>query len=168
MREQGSGAIINVTSVAGRIVAHSMGPYPASKHALEALSEQLAIEVRGQGIQVAIVEPGFLRMPMLDRGLASIRNDEASPYVDLERRIYALFEQGRQAAGDPRGVAETILHAVTTDQPRLRYLVGMDAEIFLDGRRRMSDEEWVDFGRTRTDEEYWAEFMQRFPVPVEA
>lgn len=73
MRERGSGAIINVTSVAGKISLSPFGPYSASKHALEAVSEALAQELRAFGVRVAIVEPGIIdtRMARNIEGMAS-------------------------------------------------------------------------------------------------
>jgi hypothetical protein len=81
--------------------------------------------------------------------------------------LHTIFALGRQAEADPRQVAEVVEQAVTTDQPTLRYLVGADAEVFWAGRSRLSDEEWVAFGRQMTDEEYWQEFARLFPMPVQ-
>jgi NAD(P)-dependent dehydrogenase (short-subunit alcohol dehydrogenase family) len=67
MRERGSGCIVNVTSVAGRIAMSPQAPYASSKWALEALSECLAQEVKGFGIRVAIVEPGVIATPILGK-----------------------------------------------------------------------------------------------------
>ena len=92
--------------------------------------------------------------------------DEASAYADHERRIRDLYGQGAENAADPQVVAQAIEHAVTTTEPKLRYLVGDDAPVFVDGRRRMSDEEYLEMGRVMSDEEYWQEFQERFPLPV--
>ena len=88
MRERGSGAIINVTSVAGKISVSPMGPYSASKFALEALSEALAQELRAFGVRVAIVEPGIIDTRMA-RNIEGMGGSKVYPQV---RRCAALFE----------------------------------------------------------------------------
>src|SRR5260370_1510411 len=89
MRERGSGAIINVTSVAGKISMSPMGPYSASKFALEAVSEALAQELRAFGVRVAIVDPGIIDT-RLARNLEGMRDSKVYPQV---RRCAALFEE---------------------------------------------------------------------------
>ena len=168
MRAQGSGAIVNISSVVGRIAPGGMGAYPASKWALEAACEALAQEVTSMGIRVALVEPGFIVTPILDKALDSLTPDPASPYADIERRISMIFGQARVTGGTPRQVAETIAHAITTGEPRLRYPVGVDAHALIPNRARMSDEDWVALGRRQTDEQYFTEFAARFPMAAQA
>jgi hypothetical protein len=77
-----------------------------------------------------------------------------------------IYMGGKAAAQDPQQVADVIEHAITTDQPKLRYLVGVDADVFMRERPKMTDEEYLQsFGRVQTDEEFFAEFMRRFPMP---
>jgi len=57
---------------------------------------------------------------------------------------------------------------VTTTEPRLRYLVGADAESFVGGRQRITDEEYLVLGEEQSDEQWWTRFMEMFPMPVEA
>ena len=164
MRERRNGTIVNVSSVAGLITWFCQGVYSSSKHALEAASDALALEVHKFGIRVAIIEPGFFGTPLIEKAVAMIPADEASPYADHERRMRDLFGQGAENAADPQVVAQAVEHAVTTTEPKLRYLVGDDAPVFLDGRRRMSDEEYLGMGREMSDEDYWQEFQERFPL----
>lgn len=168
MRERGSGAIINVSSVAGRIVAPIFSQYHSSKWALECATETLAIEVKQFGIRVALVEPGFFITPILDKAAEAWGDIERSPYVDLDRRMKDLYAQATAAGGDPAVVARVIEDAVTTSTPKLRYLVGADAEPFVSGRQKLTDEEYQTLGEKQTDEEWWAKFMEMFPMPVEA
>lgn len=83
MRERRSGCIINVSSIAGRIVLPASGAYAASKFALEALSESLAQEIRGHGIRVALVEPGIIDTPMATTSLPQYTKDTIYPHGRL-------------------------------------------------------------------------------------
>ena len=162
MRAQGSGIIVNISSVAGRIAGPAMGVYPASKHALEAASEALAREVYPLGIRVAIIEPGFVVTPILDKGLSTLTLDADSPYADVERRVYGMFTNAKVIGASPESTADVIAQAIDAKEYRLRYPAGDGARVFLNGRARVSDEEWVALGRPMTDEEYGAEMGRIF------
>ena len=168
MRERESGTIVNVSSVAGRLVGGACVAYHSSKWALECASETLAMELRPFGVRVAIIEPGFFRTPILDKAADGFRAQETSPYKDLISRMSALYAGASEASGDPAVVAATIENAVSTDEPRLRYLVGDDAEPFVGGRARLTDEEYQTLGDRMTDEEWWAKFFEFFPQPAAA
>ena len=160
MRERRGGTIVNVSSVAGRIVSAGHGIYAASKFALEALSEAVAIETRRFGIRVIVIEPGFISTPILDKGGAIEIGD--GPYAPHLRRMQALYRNARGGAEPPSVVAEVIANALDDPNPRFRYLAGERAPNVLDARARMTDEEWIDMGREMTDEEYFAESRRRF------
>jgi NAD(P)-dependent dehydrogenase (short-subunit alcohol dehydrogenase family) len=143
MRERGSGAVINVTSVAGKISASPLGPYSASKFALEAVSEALAQELKASGVRVAIVEPGIIDTRMA-RNIEGMGRSKRYPQV---RRLAALFEGTMAAgAGQPQVVAQKVREIVESGTWQLRHPVGPDAEPFLGWRRSMSDEMWVQWG----------------------
>jgi NAD(P)-dependent dehydrogenase (short-subunit alcohol dehydrogenase family) len=161
MRERGSGTIVNISSVAGCLVSAGHGIYAATKYALEALSEAVAIETRRLGIRVIVIEPGFISTPILDKGI-KIEVGEG-PYAPHLKRMQALYRNARGGAEPPSAVAEVIADALDDPTPRFRYLAGKNAPPVLDGRARMTDEEWIDMGREMTDEEYFAESARRFP-----
>ena len=162
MRAQRSGVIVNVSSVAGRIAGPAMGVYPASKFALEAASEALAREVYQFGIRVAIVEPGFVVTPILDKGLSTLSLSADSPYADVERRVYGMFTNAKVIGAPPESTAETIAEAINAKEYKLRYPAGDGAHVFLNGRAKVSDEEWVALGRRMSDEDYMAEMNRIF------
>jgi NAD(P)-dependent dehydrogenase (short-subunit alcohol dehydrogenase family) len=160
MRQRGAGAIVNVSSIAGRLAIAGHGHYSAVKHALEALSEALAQEVQRFGIRVAIVEPGVVVTPIFSK--ARRFADPASPYFDHVRRLLLLYQKQMPRAAQPADAAAVIYEAATTKQPRLRWLVGDDAKLLVAGRQRMSDEEYVAGGRAMSEEQYLDEMRTRF------
>ena len=161
MRERGSGTIINVSSVAGRAAIPPQGVYAASKFALEAASEVLAQEVRPHGIRVAIIEPGVILTPIFQKNAG--QPDPESPYQDSVRRFGFIIAKLLPVASQPDVVAEVIRRAIETDSPKLRYPVGAGAEELIGGRRRASDEEWIDLGGM-SDDEWFAATKEMFGI----
>lgn len=139
MRENGSGCIINVTSVAGRLVRSPLAAYAASKFALEALTEGLAQEMKPFGVRVALVEPGIIDTPMAH----AIVNQPPSRYGQ-GKYLAELFREALEVATPPSVVAEVIKHVIESGTWKLRHLAGPGAELLLSRRAAMSDEEWID------------------------
>ena len=166
MRERRSGAIVNLTSIAGLVAMPNQVPYTASKWALEGASEALAHEVRRFGIRVKIIEPGVIMTSIFENAKAQTVFDRSSPYIDLMRRNGKFYSAGHRANQPPEIVADAIFDAVESGSDRLRHVVGADAESILRGRRAMRDEEWVAMGGDLGDDDYNAEFLARFGVEL--
>jgi len=166
MRERRTGCIVNVTSIAGRVATPNQIAYSASKHALDAASEALAHEVAAFGIRVAIIEPGVIQTTIFENSAGATRYDKNSPYRQIMRRNGKVFAAGFRNPGRAETVAEAIFEAVTTERPRLRYLVGTDAEGLAAGRARISDEEWVAMGAGLDDTVYNARFKEYFGIEL--
>ncbi len=160
MRERRSGAIVNVSSIAGRVSMAGHGHYCAVKHALEAASEALAQEAVAFGIRVAIVEPGVVVTPIFSKARRFVHPD--SPYAVHVRRLLLFYQMQMKTPSQPEDVARVIYEAVTTDTPRLRYLVGEDAKRLAAGRQRMTDEEYVSTGRDMPDAEFLDLLRRRY------
>jgi len=154
MRQRKSGCIINVSSVAGRISSAPLTPYMASKWALEALSEGLAGEMKTFNVRVAIVEPGII-----DTAMARRIGDQPdhSPYRQ-QARFASLFAASLKNPAPPSLVAEKIVEIVESGTWQLRHPVGPDASPFLQWRRGMTDEQWVELNGS--DDETWHHRMQ--------
>ena len=150
MRERRSGAIVNITSISGRLVSGGHGIYSSSKYALEAMSEALAIETRKYGLRVIIIEPGFISTPILDK--ASKPLDADGPYAGVLSRMQAMYTHARAQADPPSVVAEAIAHALDDPEPKLRYVVGAGAEQTVLARDSASDELWIEQGGALTKE----------------
>ena len=164
MRKARSGAIVNVTSIMGRLARAGASAYAGSKFALEAASEALAQEVWRFGIRVAIIEPGVVQTPLHTKGGG--KADPSSPYHEFSLRGSRLFGALLENPSSPELVAVTIQHALETERPKLRYLVGEDAERWAAGRQAMTDEEWVDVGREMTLDEYVTLYRDRFDMEI--
>ena len=160
MRERRHGAIVNVSSIFGRMALPGHGHYAAVKHALEAISEALAQEVLAFGIRVAIIEPGVVRTPIFAK--ARRFNDPASPYAAHLRRLMLIYQKLMPHAARPAAVAEVIDEAVTTGTPRLRWVVGEDGKRLVEGRRRLGDEEYIAAARPMSDEDYLKLTRERY------
>lgn len=128
MRKRGDGRIVNMSSIFGLTSGPLIGWYAGAKHALEALTDALRMEVASSGVRVSLVEPGGIK--------TNIWHDVAD---DLERRAGSRFDgsyrrslSGTRLAqtimGDPDQVAAVVVRAITTRIPRERYLVGLDAQ----------------------------------------
>ena len=154
MRERRSGCIVNVSSVAGHIAVSPLGPYVASKYALEALSEALAQEVKPHNIRVAIVEPGIIATAMASR----VAEPTESRYPQV-RRFAGMFQAALAKPVPASVVAEKIREIIEGDTWQLRHPIGPDAQPFLDWRASMTDEEWVDWGAL--EDNAWYERVQK-------
>ena len=157
MRERKSGCIINITSIAGRFAASPEGAYASSKFALEALSEVLAQEVKPFNIRVAVVEPGIIDTPMA-RQVEALVGGIRYPQV---RRCAGLFRASFEASADraPEQVAKKIREIIEGGTWQLRHPVGPDAVPFLEWRKGMTDEQWVQWGAL--DDDAWYERVQQ-------
>lgn len=164
MRERGRGAIVNVTSVVGRIAALAQSPYVTSKWALEGYSEELAQEVAPFGVRVAIVEPGVTKSAIFAKNIDMPNLTGA--YDAQYRRMFQMYAAGLAHATDPFEVAAVVHHAVTTDTPKLRYAVSWGAQQIIDGRAAMTDEQWVAMGLAATDDEYYDAFQAAFGLDL--
>jgi NAD(P)-dependent dehydrogenase (short-subunit alcohol dehydrogenase family) len=136
IRQGGRGRIVNISSIGGRVAAPMVGPYAASKFAVEGLSDSLRRELRPWGIHVALIEPGAVATPIWEKsaGEAEAMMEDAPP--ELTERygeiIEAIAKVSRENATDgvsPQEVADAVTHAITADKPKTRYLVGRDAKL---------------------------------------
>ena len=130
------GRVVFVGSIAGRSALPFLAAYAASKHALEAISDSLRMELSPWGIHVAVVEPGSIATPIWSKGAATAEEIQArvpESTLALYAERVAAFRRAAAAAGR-RGqpverVAEVVEHALTADRPKTRYLVGRDAKL---------------------------------------
>jgi NAD(P)-dependent dehydrogenase (short-subunit alcohol dehydrogenase family) len=129
-RAEPPGRIVFMGSVSGLVALPLLGPYAASKFALEALADALRMELAPWGLRVALVEPGSVRTPIWRKGAERARRiqdayppEAAERYgpelLAVERHALRLGERGIA----PETVARAVVHALTAPRPRTRYLV---------------------------------------------
>jgi NAD(P)-dependent dehydrogenase (short-subunit alcohol dehydrogenase family) len=133
---QGRGRIVNMGSIAGRAATPFVGPYSASKFALEALTDVMRGELRPWGIHVSIVEPGAVESRIWEKARQRANQMEATAdpeararYGEAIARVRDALEQAAQRAIPARVVAEAVAHALFAARPKTRYLVGLDARV---------------------------------------
>jgi NAD(P)-dependent dehydrogenase (short-subunit alcohol dehydrogenase family) len=132
------GRIVNMTSIGGRLASPFLGPYNASKYALEAVTDALRVELRQFGIEVAAVEPGAVATPIWEKGRAGAEQATASMPAEALKlysagmaAISKFISQGERSGVPPLEVARAVGHALTARRPKTRYVVGRDAKMRL-------------------------------------
>lgn len=127
MRRQGSGHILNVSSIGGRVNIGGFAVYGASKFALEGYSEALRDELAPLGIRVTLIEPGAFRTDFA--GSANLRPETSipayAPVIEPIRQF--LYGNSGKQLGDPRKAAQVMIQVVESAEPPLRLMLGADA-----------------------------------------
>jgi len=130
------GRIVNMGSIAGRGTIPMMGPYSASKYALEALTDALRLELYPWGIEVSIIEPGAIATPIWDKSMQTSLDVESQMPAERKHLYEAAAQSIRESVGQAAAraisvdaVVEAVLHALTAKRPKTRYLVGRDAKL---------------------------------------
>lgn len=138
MRNQGSGTIMNTSSVAGRMHSPLGAWYHASKYALEGWSDCLRAEVKSFGIDVVLIEPGAINTEFLQvSGTPLLKNSGEGPYKKLAQGLAKLH--GSSAASPPAVIADTVVSVINAKKPKTRYAVGKMARPSLVMKKCLSD-----------------------------
>jgi NAD(P)-dependent dehydrogenase (short-subunit alcohol dehydrogenase family) len=155
MREAGSGRIVNLSSMGGKLTFPGGGVYHATKHAVEALSDALRFEVKGFGIDVVIIEPGLIVTEFGETAAGSLGEvTEHGPYSKFNADVAKVTANAytgplaRFGAG-PEAVANKISRALSAGRPSTRYTVTPSAKAMLGMRRLMTDRMWDRFVRSQ-------------------
>ncbi|RPI30093.1 MAG: SDR family oxidoreductase [Chloroflexota bacterium] len=128
MRRQGSGRIINVSSIVGKLATPVNGVYSSTKFALEALSDALRLELAPFGIQVVVVEPGGIKTSFAGTAQAkaqTILSNPRSTYQALYQQNQHFVASMRRQEAEPEVVSRVVLQAIAAPRPKARYLAGV-------------------------------------------
>jgi NAD(P)-dependent dehydrogenase (short-subunit alcohol dehydrogenase family) len=129
MRTARDGRIVNVSSIYGLTTTPFSGWYQASKHALEAASDALRLEVARDGIRVVLIEPGGFKTGIWEEFESDVSRRNDSGYEAAYDRIRSLLDPFMKFMGEPEGAAKVIAKALMVKAPHARYLVGRDAQM---------------------------------------
>ena len=142
MRSQGSGRIVNVSSINGRVAMPFIGLYSASKFALEALSDALRLETRPFGVNVIIVEPGAVRTDFVAPGhrrSSRFATEHDSPYGRYFTGFDRLIAGTARWSASPETVAKVVHRTLTAGRPRARHAATPTARLMLAAIPRFPD-----------------------------
>lgn len=143
MRKQKSGIIVNISSGAGRFGYPMGSAYVSTKFAVEGLSESLSYEVEPFGIRVILIEPGMIKTDFSNASvMAKKSTDPNSPYMPLMKSMEKGIKRLHENASSPQLVANITYNAMTSDEPKMRYLAGKDVEQWVEAKKKMSDEDF--------------------------
>jgi len=156
-RDAGGGRLVNLSSGAGIVPEPLMSVYAATKFAVEGFTESLRYELAGEQVSVALIEPGLVMgtgfLPRTAQSSAAV--PVPPPYQSLVGQMSAVWQhEPPSGLATEAAVAEAILAAATDDPPRLRYVVGEDAQTSARMRRQTSEPEY----------DAWA--IGRYPAPA--
>ena len=141
MRKQGSGIIVNISSVVGRIGLPGSPAYVSTKFALEGLSECLRYELGMFGIKTTMIEPGVIKTNFFES--MKIPESKADPkYKELTQHILSGVKMMVEMGTEPAQVAEVVLKAIHDKEIQPRYIVGADAAMFMEAKKSKTDLEF--------------------------
>jgi NAD(P)-dependent dehydrogenase (short-subunit alcohol dehydrogenase family) len=144
MRKIGSGIIVNISSVAGRIGFPGTPAYISSKFALEGLSECMRYEMSPFGIKTIIIEPGVIKTNFFS-SMKVTKGKPDSPYKEITEKVMNGVKMMAEMGTPAEEVAKTIIKAIKTEEPLPRYVVGSDASMFLEAKKMKTDIEFENY-----------------------
>jgi NAD(P)-dependent dehydrogenase (short-subunit alcohol dehydrogenase family) len=144
MRKIGSGIIVNISSVAGRIGFPGTPAYISSKFALEGLSECMRYELSPFGIKTIAIEPGVIKTNFFS-SMKVTKGKKDSPYKEITEKVMNGVKMMAEMGTSPEEVAKTIIKAIKTEEPLPRYVVGSDASMFLEAKKMKTDIEFENY-----------------------
>ena len=145
MRKQGSGDIVNISSVAGRIGFPVSPAYISSKFALEGLSESLRFELMPFGVNVIIIEPGVIKTNFFNSMKLAKKSNQDSEYNEITEKVISGVKMMAEMGTHPKEVADAVVKALKEENPHPRYVVGNDAMMFLEAKNMKTDMEFENY-----------------------
>ena len=142
MRENGTGTIVNISSIGGQMTFPLGALYHGTKFAVEGLSESMHFELAAAGIKTKIVEPGMIATDFGGRSFDFTNDETMTQYQPVVQALFGAWGENAQAS-EPIVVADVIWDAVTDGTDTLRYRAGADAVELLDNRKALDDATFI-------------------------
>lgn len=143
MRANGSGTVINISSIGGKMTFPLGSLYHGTKFAVEGLSEALHFELAAVGIRVKIVEPGLVKTDFAGRSFDFNNDEKLTEYQPFVTKFMARMGAMGKGGATPESVAEVIFGAATDGTDQLRYTAGADAAEFIKNRKAADDATFI-------------------------
>jgi NADP-dependent 3-hydroxy acid dehydrogenase YdfG len=153
MRKAGSGRIVNISSMGGRVVFPGGGAYHGTKFAVEAISDALRFEVKNFGVHVSIIEPGLIKTQFGETAHGSVPQQDG-PYAEFNAAVAKTTAEAYEGpmaklGAGPEAVAKVVEKAITARRPRTRYPVTPSARFVLANHALLPDRGWDAFVGTQ-------------------
>jgi len=145
MRKQGTGDIVNISSIAGRIGFPVSTAYISSKFAIEGLSESLRYELGPFGVNVIIIEPGVIKTNFFDSMRTAKKAEDGDTYKKITEKVISGVKMMAEMGTPPNEVANVIIKSLEEEKPLPRYVVGNDAAMFLEAKKMKTDIEFENY-----------------------
>ena len=149
MRTQGSGIIINISSIGGRIGLPFQGFYSATKFALEGLTEALRMEIRGFGIRAVLIEPGDFCTGFTDSRHLVEKSGLSNVYRDSQEHVLSIVEKDERGGASPDSIARLVARILTKRSPRVRYTVGPAAQKLAAALKKVLPSKWFEWALSK-------------------
>ncbi len=144
MRKQKDGIIVNISSVVGRLGFPGTSAYISTKFALEGLSECMRYELSPYGVKTIIIEPGAIKTNFMS-SMETAQPKPDSPYKEMNEKILNNVKMLLEMGTHPSEVAKTVIKAIGDKEPLPRYIVGNDAQMFLEAKKMKTDLEFENY-----------------------
>jgi NADP-dependent 3-hydroxy acid dehydrogenase YdfG len=154
MRKAGTGRIVNISSMGGRLVFPGGGAYHGTKFAVEAISDALRFEVKNFGVHVSIIEPGLIKTQFGETAHGSVPQQGDGPYAEFNAAVAKTTAEAYEGpmaklGAGPEAVAKVVEKAITSRRPRTRYPVTASARFALANHALLPDRGWDAFVGTQ-------------------
>jgi NAD(P)-dependent dehydrogenase (short-subunit alcohol dehydrogenase family) len=149
MRKQGSGRVINVSSIGGRIGLPFQGFYSATKFALEGLTEALRMETRGFGVRAVLIEPGDFCTGFTDSRRLVEASVSSDAYRTAQEHVLSIVEKDERGGASPDVIAHLVARILLKRSPRVRYTVGPVAQRLAAALKRVLPSKWFEWALSK-------------------
>ena len=149
MRGQGSGMILNISSIGGRIGLPFQGFYSATKFALEGLTEALRMELHPFGIHAVLIEPGDFCTGFTDSRRPVEMSGSSDTYRTAQEHVLSIVEKDERGGASPDAIARLVLRILSKHSPRVRYTVGPVSQKLAAGLKNVLPSKWFEWALSR-------------------